>query len=76
MLASSSLKRLEMEGQILARMGDDENQTFLSEYAPYIGAETIQNAKRMTYVYALFFCFENLVRDLVASTLRDNLGAQ
>jgi hypothetical protein len=48
---------------------------FLGEYKDYFSRELSDRAEKMTYVYSLFYCFENSVRDLVSQRLAERKGA-
>lgn len=47
----------------------------LGRYQDYFGRPLRERATKMTYVYGLFYCFENLVRDLVEQRLSERKGA-
>lgn len=47
---------------------------FLGDYKDYFAKSLRDRCERMTYVYSLFYCFENHVRDLVAQRLEERKG--
>jgi hypothetical protein len=49
---------------------------FLGEYKDYFSRELRDRAEKMTYVYSLFYCFENSVRDLVSQRLAERKGSE
>jgi hypothetical protein len=50
--------------------------SLLGKYEEFFSVEIRARCERMTYVYALFYCFENVVRDLVAQRLEERKGQE
>src|SRR5439155_23583420 len=46
----------------------------LGKYEEFFAAELRERAKRMSYVYGLFYCFENAIRDLVSRRMEERKG--
>ena len=50
-------------------------QPLLGKYDEFFSRDLRDRAARMTYVYGLFYCFENIVRELVSQRLEERQGA-
>lgn len=50
------------------------SEPFLREFSLFFDKGLRERAEKMTYAYGLFYCFENLVRELVSETLSEQKG--
>ncbi len=50
--------------------------SLLGRYQEFFGWETQGRAEKMAYVYCIFYCFENLVRELVSQGLEERKGPE
>ena len=73
-LLSSDVARREEAGELVAITPSPEG-AFLGRYNEYFSKELTDRAQKMTYVYSLFFCFENSARDLVSQRMTERKGA-
>jgi hypothetical protein len=73
LLLQSDLLQREDRGE-LPRSADPAAPPLLGSFAEYFSRELRDRAERMTYVYSLFYCFENAVRELVAQRLEERKG--
>ena len=46
----------------------------LGKYEEHFSRQYQDNAEKMAYVYGIFYCFENIVRDLVSQRLEERKG--
>jgi hypothetical protein len=75
-LTDSILKNLEKEGVVLERTSSEIHSEPILDFLPEdFSLSTRINAKKMTLIYALLFCFENSVRELVSQRLNEKYGA-
>lgn len=58
----------------LPRSPDPFIPPLLGRYDEYFSEELKARAAKMTYVYSLFYCFENVARDLVSQRLFERRG--
>jgi hypothetical protein len=65
-----------VRGEVLATGDPALVPPLLGKYQEYFGLEIRSRCERMAYVYALFYCFENVVRDLVAQRLEERKGQE
>jgi hypothetical protein len=73
-LLSADIANKEEVGELVA-MSVSAQATFLGNYNDYFSRELKDRAQKMTYVYSLFFCFENSARDLVSQRMTERKGA-
>ena len=52
------------------------NEPFLGKYDEFFSRDLRDRAAKMTYVYGLFYCFENVVRELVSQRLLERQGTK
>lgn len=72
-LLSADIAAREERGELL-RTADPLLRPLLGKYEEFFSREIRDRAEKMTYVYGLFFCFENAVRDLVSQRLAERKG--
>jgi hypothetical protein len=74
-MLSEDIAAREDAGQ-LSRIEQPHTQAPLfGEFDGYFSRDLRDRAERMSYAYCLFFCFENVVRDLVAQRLTERKGS-
>jgi hypothetical protein len=74
-LLSADISAREELGELIPPTPVSTAAELLGEYSQYFSRELRDRAVRMTYVYGLFFCFENSVRDLVSQRLLERKGS-
>lgn len=82
MLHSRVFKSVLLHADVVAREAagqlekaiPSEAKPFLGRYAPSFSTRLRERAEKMTYVYSLFYCFENLARLLVSERLLERKG--
>lgn len=72
-LLDADMASREIRGELLASASPLE-QPLLGKYDEFFTRGLRDRAVRMTYVYGLFYCFENVVRDLVSQRLLERQG--
>lgn len=75
LLLDAGIRRFEEAG-ILETPPAPGRPFSLGEFEEYVPKRLIERAERMAYIYALTYCFENLVRELVAQRLLERLGSK
>lgn len=83
MLHARLFKGMLLHADILARQAAGQlerpvstgTKPFLGQYSASFSTRLRDRAERMTYVYSLFYCFENVVRLLVSERLQERKGA-
>src|SRR5262245_57449855 len=74
LMLDSAVAHLEEEGALLRAKEPTAGASLLGKFDEYFSREVQDRAQTMTYVYAIYYCFENLVRDLVAQRLVERKG--
>lgn len=74
-LLASDIASREESGDIPPATVPFTRARFLGTYAEFFPPELQRRAERMSYVYGLFYCFENAIRELVARRLEERRGA-
>jgi hypothetical protein len=75
LMLSEDIATREEQGQLLKAESQIPQTSLFGEYEAYFTSNLRERALRMTYAYSLFFCFENMVRELVAQRLAERKGA-
>ena len=75
LLLDADIGRMEDEGRLLRQPQIGSTRTALGRYETHFSRELQDRAEKMTYVYTLFYCFENSVRELVSQRLEERKGA-
>ena len=73
-LLHEDIVRMEEAGVLTPPPERSPVRTLLGEFADYFSPELRGQSGKMTYVYSLFYCFENSVRDLVSQRLQERKG--
>ena len=75
LLLDAEIARQE-EGGVLPRAKEPTAApALLGRYEEFFSREMQDRSEKMAYVYSIFYCFENLVRELVAQRLAERKGA-
>ena len=74
LMLSEDIATREEQGQLLKAENQIPQSSLFGEYEAYFTSNLRERALRMTYAYSLFFCFENMVRELVAQRLAERKG--
>lgn len=75
LMLSEDIARREESGELLRTDVNADQLTPFGDFEAYFSREIRERAKKMTYAYCLFYCFENEVRELVAQRLAERKGA-
>jgi hypothetical protein len=75
LMLSEDIAAREEAGQLIRTEDSRPETPLFGEFDGYFSWDLRDRAKRMTYAYCLFFCFENAVRDLVAQRLTERKGS-
>jgi hypothetical protein len=75
-LLAADVANREEAGQMPPAVIPFARERLLGQYAEFFPAELQRRAEQMAYVYSLFYCFENTMRDLVAKRLEERIGPQ
>ena len=73
-LLDSDIASREDRGELIPSMDSQPADSPLGKYGEHFSPELRGRAQKMIYVYGLFYCFENTVRDLVAQRLEERKG--
>ncbi len=73
-LLDSEIARQEEAGVLPRAKEPVAGPALLGRYEEYFSREMQDRSEKMAYVYSLFYCFENLVRELVAQRLEERKG--
>jgi len=74
LLLDSEVARQEEAGVLPRAKEPTKAPTLLGRYEEFFSREMQDRSEKMAYVYSLFYCFENLVRELVAQRLEERKG--
>jgi hypothetical protein len=74
LLLDSEIAAREAAGELPRAKEPTSGIALLGEYEEFFSREMQDRAERMAYVYGIFYCFENLVRELVAQRLEERKG--
>ncbi len=74
MLLDAEIARREEIGELPRAKEPTATMALLGKYEEYFSRETQDKAEKMAYVYGIFYCFENLVRELVSQRLEERRG--
>jgi hypothetical protein len=74
LLLDAEIARLEEAGNLPKAKEGSVGAPLLGQFEEFFSREMQDTAEKMAYVYAIYHCFENLVRDLVASRLQERKG--
>ena len=74
LLLNADIAAREERGELVRAADPLAHAPFLGKYEEFFSREIRDRAEKMTYVYGLFFCFENAVRDLVSQRLEERKG--
>ena|ERR1700731_2236389 len=72
----AEIEERKLRGELLQGGELATAQSLLGKYAEFFSLQLRTRCERMAYVYALFYCFENIVRDLVAQRLEERKGEE
>ena len=72
----AEIEERKLRGELLQGGELATAQSLLGKYAEFFSLQLRTRCERMAYVYALFYCFENIVRDLVAQRLEERNGEE
>lgn len=75
LLLDTEVARLEETGVLPRAKEPTKAPALLGRYEEFFSREMQDRSEKMAYVYCLFYCFENLVRELVAQRLEERKGA-
>ncbi len=75
LLLDSEVARQEEAGVLPRAKEPTATSALLGRYEEFFSREVQDRAEKMAYVYGIFYCFENLVRELVAQRLEERKGA-
>lgn len=73
-LLQSHIRECESKGVLVASPPSTDAEPFLGTFGEFFEQNLRERANKMTYVYGLFYCFENLVRELVSKILEEQKG--
>lgn len=73
-LLDAEIARREELGELPRAKEPTAATALLGKYEDYFSRESQDKAEKMAYVYGIFYCFENLVRELVAQRLDERKG--
>ncbi len=73
-LLDADIAAREERGELPTQAG--EAIVLLGKYGEYFSRELQDRAAKMTYIYGLFYCIENAIRQLVAQRLGERLGVE
>jgi hypothetical protein len=74
LMLDSEIAAREEAGELLRSGVPHGKQALLGQYEEFFDRSMQDRAEKMAYVYGLFYCFENLVRELVAQRLEERKG--
>jgi hypothetical protein len=66
---------MELTGQLVADVAAPVATELLGDFEPSVPAKFIRRLETVAKAFALFYCFENMARDLVARRLQEIKGA-
>lgn len=73
-MLDSEITAKEQQGILIKAEDPSAKPPLLGKYGEHFSRQYQDNAEKMAYVYGIFFCFENLVRDLVFQRLEERKG--
>jgi hypothetical protein len=73
-LLDADIAAREERGELPRARDPRAQAALLGKYEDFFSREMQDGAEKMAYVYGLFYCFENLVRDLVSQRLAERKG--
>lgn len=73
-LLDSEVARQEEAGILPRAKEPTAGPALLGSYEEFFSREMRDRSQKMAYVYSLYYCFENLVRELVAQRLEERRG--
>lgn len=74
LLLDADIASREERGELPKAEDPRKQVALLGKYEEYFSREMQDKAGKMAYVYGLFYCFENLVRDLVLQRMAERKG--
>ena len=74
LLLQADISAREERAEIPRAVDPFQRPRLLGQFTDYFSPEVVARADKMAYVYGLMCCFENAVRDLVASRLEERKG--
>lgn len=75
LLLDADIADREEKGELPRARDPRAQSALLGKYEEFFSRELQDRAEKMAYVYGVFYCFENLVRDLVAQRMEERKGS-
>jgi hypothetical protein len=76
LMLSSRVRTMETRGQLVADVDIPMNTLLLSEFEVFVPGKVLRRLETVSKAFAIFYCFENMARDLVKLRLEETKGAK
>lgn len=76
LMLTSRVQRMEARGQLVAEVDIPMNTQLLGEFEVFVPGRILRRLETVSKAFAVFYCFENLARDLVRERLEETKGAK